>query len=314
MLGVFAAALLVAPGGASAGGTPVAFVSAEHAAELVAVDLTTKRVIDRIPVPRGPHNVASAVVGLRPYVLVTSPPAGTVTLVDAVSRRIVKIFRGFGSPHDVEVEGTRAYVTDEARGELVVIGLRSRRVLARIDVGAGPHDVAVADFAVVTHGSGATYLTLVPRNLDHARTIRRVAARGAPHDIAKQPDTANVYVTYWDSGVVGAIDWGTGRLRWQRHVGSLIHHVAFDFFAGNRLWVTDHSTGRAYRLSARNGRVLRTLAGCPGAHHLALGGTAWVAVACSDADALAVFNTRTWRRTLVPVGAHPHGVAVAVLP
>ena len=313
-LSAVVAALLAVPA-SHAGGTPVAFVSAEHSSQLVAVDLATKRVIGRTQVPRGPHNVAAAVVRQRPFVLVTSPPAGTVTLVDAVSRKVVKVFRGFGSPHDVEVEGLRAYVTDEARGQLVVIGLRTRRVLARIDVGHGPHDVAVGDVAVITHGRANNYLTLVSRNLGRARAIRRISAQGAPHDVAKQPDTANVYVTYWDSGAVGAVNWGTGRLRWQHEVGSQVHHVAFDYYAGKRLWATDRATGRAYLLSARNGRVLRRLAGCPGgAHHVALGGTAWLAIACDHADALAIYNTRTWRRTLVPVGDHPHGLAVAVIP
>ena len=245
LLAVFAASLLAAHT-SYAGGTPVAFVSVEHSSQLVAVDLTTKRVIGRTQVPRGPHNVAAAVVRQRPYVLVTSPPGGAVTLVDAVSRKVVKVFRGFGSPHDVEVEGWRAYVTDEARGQLVVIGLRSRRVLARIEVGPGPHNVAVGDVAVITHGRANNYLTLVPRNLGRARAIRRISAHGVPHDVAKQPDTANVYLTYWDSGVVGAVNWGTRRLRWAHDIGSLVHHVTFDYYAGNRLWATDHATGRAY--------------------------------------------------------------------
>ena len=298
-----------------AGGTPVAFVAAEDADRLVAVDLTTQRVVARVRVPDGPHNVADAVIGLRPYVLVTSPPARAVTLVDARSLRIVKIFRGFESPHDVKVQGVRAYITDEARGQLVVIGLRSRRILARVDVGEAAHDVAVGDVAVVTHGGSETSLTLANVNLGRKRAARQVAAGGSPHDVTKQPDTANVYVSYWGSGSVGAVDWGRGRVLWRRSVGSVIHHVQFDYFNGNRLWATDNANGRAYLVSARNGRVLRTLAACPGsAHHVTLGGTAWVAVACNSAGALAVFSTRTGRRTLVPVGAGPHGVAVAVVP
>jgi DNA-binding beta-propeller fold protein YncE len=319
LLLVVVAAVLVSVGGSygvPAGGSPVAFVAVAGSSQLVAVDLTSRRVVGRVGVPRGPLAVASVVVGFRPYVLVTSPPAGAVTLVDAVSRRVVKVFGGFGSPSAVEIQGSRAYVTDEARGQLVVIGLRSRRVLARVDVGARAHDVAVGDLAVVTHGPGVSYLTLAQvGNLGRPRTIRRVAAGGSPQEIAKQPAPANVYVSYWGSGIVGAIDWGRGRLLWRRRVGSAIRHVAFDVFSGSRLWATDAATGRAYLLSARNGRRLRTLAACPAsAGQVALGGTAWVAVTCGTANALAVYSTRTWRRTLVPVGTGPHGVAVAVLP
>ena len=144
--------------------------------------------------------------------------------------------------------------------------------------------------------------------------IRRIAAGGAPHDVVRQPDTARAFVTYWGSGIVGAIDWGRSRVLWRRRVGSVVHHVELDVFSGRRLWATDNATGRAYLLSTQNGRVLRTLAACTGsAHHVALGGTAWVAIACHRGNALAVYSTRTWRRTLVPVGAGPHGVAVVVL-
>jgi hypothetical protein len=94
-------------------------------------------------------------------------------------------------------------------------------------------------------------------------------------------------------------------------VGSLVHDVAVDVYGGTRVLATDHATGRTLVLSARTGRVLRTLSGCPGADHVALGGAAWVVVACHDADALAVWLTRG-RRTLVPVGAGPHGVVVGV--
>jgi DNA-binding beta-propeller fold protein YncE len=312
---ILAAALLLvlvpAASSAPAGGTAVAFVSVEDDDRLVAVDLTSGRILARIPVPDGPRNVAES--GAR-WILVTSPPAGAVTLVDGFSQEVVKVFRGFGYPHDVEVEGARAYVTDETRGQLVVISLPAQRILARIPVGPRPHDVAVSDVALVTHGSSHPDLTMVDVNLGRKRGIRRLAVGGPAHDISKQPDSANVYVTYWNRGSVGAVDWGRGRLLWRARIGTLVRHVQFDYFHGRRLWATDHTSGRSYLISARNGRVLRTLTGCPGAQHLAMGGTAWVAVACHEAGALAIHDARTWRRKLVRVGAGAHGVAVAVLP
>jgi DNA-binding beta-propeller fold protein YncE len=112
--------LLLAPGAAArpTGGTLVAFVSAEDDDELVAVQPITGEVLRRLAVANGPHNVAAAPDGRS--VLVTSPPAGRVTLVDARMRRVVKVFGGFGSPHDVEVapDSRYAYVTDEHGGRL----------------------------------------------------------------------------------------------------------------------------------------------------------------------------------------------------
>lgn len=308
-------ALALGAGGASAkseGGTPSVFVSAERASLLVGVDLVMGRVIARIRVPTGPHNVTS--YSAR-YVLVTSPPTGAVTLVDAFTRRILKVWRGFGYPHDVEVDGGHAYVTDERRGQLVVISLATRKVVARVAVGSRPHDVAVGDVALVTHGSGDTALTIVddshPRR---PKVFAELDVGGAAHDITRQGDTANAYVTYWNSGSVGAVDWGRRRMLWKRSVGRLVHHVQFDYYHGRRLWVTDHRSGDVLALSSRDGRVLRRLHGCPGAHHVALVGAAWVTVACHDADALAIWNTRSWNRRLVRVGDGPHGVAEVVLP
>ena len=267
--------------------------------------------IARIRAPAGPHNVTSYAAR---FVLVTSPPSGAVTLVDAFSRRIVKVWRGFGSPHDVEVEGGYAYVTDEARGQLAVIDLAARKVVARVAVGPRPHDVAVGDVALVTHGSGHPELTIVDLSGSFGEKLLELDVGGPAHDISKQPDSANAYVTYWGSGAVGAVDWGRGKLLWKRSVGSLIHHVQFDYYHGRRLWVTDHETGEVLALSSRDGHVLRRLRGCDCAHHIALVGTAWVTVACHDADALAVWNTKSWQRRLIRVGDGPHGVAEVVLP
>jgi len=311
---VSAVALAATSGGLAPGHGPmgqVAFVSVEDASQLVAVDLDSKRVVARIPVPRGPHNVAAA----EDLVLVTSPRAGRVTLVDGARLRVLKVFRGFGYPHDVEVEGARAYVTDEARGEVVVLDLRSRSIVARLRVGSRPHDLAVADVAIVTHGPRDSALTLVGiQGQQRARTLRRLRVGGAPHDISKQPDTANVYVTYWDSGSVGASIVGqihayprTGRLRRQERVGLLVHHVYVD--TAGRVWATDHLTGDVYLIGEM---VRRVFSGCPGAHHVALAGTTRVVVACHDANAIAVYDTATGRRTMIPVGAGPHGVAVVL--
>ena len=312
---ILVVALAVTGGGASAkpeGGTPAVFVSAERASLLVGVDLITGRVIARIRVPAGPHNVTS--YSAR-YVLVTSPPAGSVTLVDAFSRRVLEVWRGFGSPHDIEVDGDYAYVTDESRGQLAVIDLARRKVVAKVAVGPRPHDVAVGDVSLVTHGSGHPELTIVgdshPRK---PKVLAELDVGGAAHDISKQGDSANAYVTYWGSGAVGAVDWGRGKMLWRRTVGTLVHHVQVDPYRGWGLWVTDHETGDVFLLSSRDGHVLRRLRGCSGAHHVALVGTAWVAAACHDADALAVWSTRSWQRRLVRVGDGPHGVAEVVLP
>src|SRR5581483_2629738 len=189
------------------------------------------------------------------------------------------------------------------------------RVVARANVGPRARGVAVGDLAGVTHGPQDRYVTLADViDLNHPKSFRRLAAGGAAAEIAKQPDTANVYFTYWSSGRVGALDWGTGRLLWSRLVTRRAGSVTFADYAGNELWVTDPVAGRALLLDARDGHLRRALDGCPGADHVALAGTASVVVTCAEAGSIAIYGTRDWRRTVVPVGPRPRGVAVAVLP
>jgi DNA-binding beta-propeller fold protein YncE len=313
--GVLALALTAT--GASAhrsGGAEEAYVALEDEDVVAAVSLDTGVVSARIRVPDGPHNVT--VTGDGRFVLVTSPPAGRVTLIDGFRHRVVKTFAGFGYPHDVEVEGRYAYVTDEERGHLVQLDVRARRVVGRFDVGPRPHDVAVGDVALVTHGSAHPALTVVevsgPRR---GEVLGELAAGGPAHDISEQPDSATAFVTYWGSGAVGAVDWGRGRVLWKRSVGDLVHHVQFDHVHGRRLWVTDHRTGDVLALSSWTGRVLRRLRGCPGAHHVHFGpGRGRVVAACHDSGTILVFDPVSGTKTAIAVGAGPHGIAIAFVP
>lgn len=265
--GLLAFALTVAAGGAAAGtrgGTPVAFVSVERASQLVGVDLTTGRVIARIRVPAGPR----AVTAHWPrHVLVTSPPAGAVTLVDTFTRRVVKTWRGFGHPADVEVESGYAYVTDMRRGQLVVIDLAARAIVGRAPVSPRPRSAAAGDLVLVAHGQAHPQLTLVDVHRPQApKVIDRLSVPGPAYDISEQPDSNRAYFTNGERGGVGAVD-TNGRIYWWRRVGAFTNSIEFDYYHGRRLWVTDRDNGHVLALSSnRNGRVLRRLRGCPGAH------------------------------------------------
>jgi YVTN family beta-propeller protein len=313
---VSALALALCAGDASAragGGTPAAFVSLERSSQVVGVDLTTGRVVARIRVPAGPRDVAAYQAR---YLLVTSPRARAVTLVDTFRERVLKVWRGFGRPAAIATDGAYAYVADVARSELVLIDLATRKVIGRVAVQPQPHDVALSDAALLTHASGTRNLTVAELSWNRARVLRlrHFAVGGGAQSIVSQPDSAYAYVTYRRTGVIGALDWGAGTVRWKRAVGTLVEGIAFDYYAGRRLWVTDRARGAVLALSSRDGRILRSLRGCPGARGVAFVGTAWVVAACRDANTLAFWSQRSWKRRLVHVGSGPHGVAEVVLP
>ena len=143
--------------------------------------------------------------------------------------------------------------------------------------------------------------------------MRTLDPRGPAHDIVLAPDTADVFVTYWQSGVVARIRTGGARVLWRRTVGTEVHHLAFDAFNGRRLWATDRA-GPVLLLSARTGRRCGRFGGCPGPHHVAIASARSAVVACNSAGTLAVFDASAGLIRTIPVGAGPHGVAIAFVP
>lgn len=252
LLTLGAALALLAVGAASAGGAAVAFVTLPERDQVVAVDVGSGDVLRRIRVGGRPQEVTAYHdwSRRRDFVLVTSRRTGTVTLIDAFSRQVVRVWKGFGAPADVVVDALRAYVTDNARGRLVVIDLRSRRVLARIAVGPRPRALAVGDLAIVAH-DGRASLTLV--DVRRWRIVDSLPVGGVVQSVSKQPDTATVYVTFRGSGNVALVDWGRRRVVFRRTVARSTSEVVKDVYIGSRLG--HRSCGRQGAPRLRSGRA-----------------------------------------------------------
>jgi len=314
---ILAAFALVAAGGSSAA-TPqrtLAYVAVEGEGVVAVVDVGRGRVLARIIVQGAPHNLTAT--GDGRIVVVTNPPVGRITIIDGRRFSVLRTVGGFRSPHDVKLsaDGRTAYVTDEGRGTLDVVDTGSGRLLRRLPAGAGAHDLAGGDLAWVTHGPRAVPLELFdlgrrPRNPSRTGALD---PGGAAHDAVFAPDTADVFVTYWESGTIARLRTGRETPLWRRSVGSVTHHLAFDGFSGQRLWVTDRA-GRVLLLSARNGAVLRRFGGCAGPHHVAVATPRRAAVACNTAGTVGIFDDRAGIVRTVAVGRGPHGIAAARVP
>jgi DNA-binding beta-propeller fold protein YncE len=94
----------------------LAVVSLEGADQVAFVDLARGRVLRRLAVALGPHNLDAT--GDGRIVAVTSPPSGRLTILDGRRLRVLRVVSGLGSPHDVKLsaDGRTAYVLEEATG------------------------------------------------------------------------------------------------------------------------------------------------------------------------------------------------------
>ncbi|MDX6514320.1 MAG: hypothetical protein QOE36_3824 [Gaiellaceae bacterium] len=241
----------------ASGGTPVALVTAEGQNELLAVSLPRGPILRRVRLPADPENVD--VLPNGPAVVV-STKAGAVSILAWRSLRVVKVIRGFRSPHlaSVSPDGERAYVTDDATGFLSVIELARTRVVARVFVGVGAHHLACSpDGRRIWIALGERARTIVIVDSSHLarpKVVARFDPGFAAHDLSFSPDGSRVWVTADDSERVTLFGATSRRPVSSIAVGPPPQHVAFG--ARGYAYVTSGYGSRI--VMANTKRVLRS--------------------------------------------------------
>jgi DNA-binding beta-propeller fold protein YncE len=257
--------LVPASPAAGRGGSPVALVTAESQNQLIAFDLESWHVLRRLHMPADPQNVEAN----QRDAVVVSTRAGAVTLVDVQRLRVRKVLRGLALPHIVALSpaGRYAYVTDDARGQLLVIDLSGGRILRRIFVGLGAHHMSFRPHhhqLWIALGERARTIVIVRTN-DPARprVVGRFVPGGLAHDLAFPAGGRRVWVTYDDRSTVAVFDATTQRLLFRLPGGSPPQHVAFRRYA----YVTSGNDG-SLRIFSVGGRLLGIARTPIGSHNL----------------------------------------------
>jgi hypothetical protein len=266
-------ALLALPAASHAapqGGETVALVTAETLNQLLVVDLGSGEIVRRLPMPADPQNVESTPADDAAAVVSTS---GAVTLLGLPRLHVRRTIRGFNQPHIAAFSphGRYLYVTDDTRGELVVIGVRRARVLRRIFVGRGAHHIAVRPDGGrlwIVLGERATEIVVVDtRRPAHPWIVARLFdIGGLAHDAAFAPDGKRVWVTYDDRSTIAIFDARTYRQVRTLPAGSAPQHVSFGRYA----YVTSGNDGRL-RVFSVTGRLLGVARTPTGSFNLGLG-------------------------------------------
>jgi DNA-binding beta-propeller fold protein YncE len=249
------------------GGEPVALVTAETQNQLIAVDVNTGRIIRRLPMPVDPQNVEASTTAV-----VVSTRAGAVTLVDVRTLRIRKVIHGFVSPHIAALspDGGYAYVTDDARGQLVVIGLARGQVVGRTFVGFGAHHMSFRPHhheLWIALGERALTIAIVDTTYaDHPRRVGFFSPGGFVHDLGFPAGGRRIWVTYDDRPSISVFDARTLHRVLTLPAGSPPQHVAFRRYA----YVTSGNNGRL-RIFSVAGRLLGVAKTAVGSFNLSLG-------------------------------------------
>src|SRR5205814_10653452 len=141
--------------------------------------------------------------------------------------------RDFRAPQLAAItpDGSWAYVTDAATGDVSVIDLAKARVVDRVFVGLDAHHLAVSPDGQrtwVALGEHAT--TIVVLNTSRAsrpRVIGRIHPAVAAHDLVFAPDGRSVWVSSSRASYVSLLDPVRGRLIGTVPAGPAPQHIAF---------------------------------------------------------------------------------------
>jgi len=287
----------VAPAlGARRGGTPLALVTADLEASIVAVNLVTGRIHRRLSVPADPRSIESINSAAA---LVAHTASGRLTLVD--SALDVRPIRGpFEAPRyaAISADGRSAYVTDSSRQEVAIVDLRSRRAVRRVPVGGPARHLSLDPLGRrlwVVLGSKSAEIAIV--GLDHPRgprVIDRIEPPFLAHDVGYEPRGAQVWVTSGDRRQLAIYeDHGVRFVRTLRG-DAPPQHVTF--LAG-RAFVTSGDDG-VLRMHARDGRLLRSAAVPTGSFNVQQGLDAILTPSLSEGTlcVLSRFGAPLWRQ------------------
>lgn len=281
------------------GGTPLALVTADLEASIVAVEVTTGKVLRRLETPADPRSIESVgMVGA----LVAHTARGEMTLVDP-NLRVHPITGAFGAPRYTAVSPDRrfAYVTDSERREVAVVEVAGRRVVGRVAVDGPARHIAVdrtGGRLWVALGNKAPAVAVL--SLAEPRRPRVVGTIRPPflaHDVGFTPGGRRVWLTSGDRGRLAIYEARTGALVRTLAGDAPPQHVTF---MGDRAFVTSGDDA-VLRVHALDGRLVRSAPVPPGSYNVQRGWR-WILTPSLSEGTLCSFSAR---------GAQLHELRVA---
>jgi DNA-binding beta-propeller fold protein YncE len=279
------AALALAPT-ARLGGTPLALVTADLESYVVAVDLSSGKIVRRLRTPADPRSIESVgMVGA----LVAHTAAGRLTLIDS-DLRVRPVAGELAEPRYAAVSPGRryAYVTDSGRQEVAVVDVRGRRLVGRVAVrGACRHigiDRAGSRLWVALGNKADELAVLSLADPRRPRVVGRIRPPFLAHDVGFTPGGRRVWVTSGDARRI-AIYEANGELVRTIGADAPPQHVTF---MGDRVFVTSGDDA-VLRVHALDGRRLRS-ASVPAGSYNVQQGHRWILSPSLSAGTLATFS------------------------
>jgi len=255
---------------ARAGGGVVALVTADLEARLVAVELSSRRIVKRIPTAAGPRSIESNAFG---YAVVAHTGHGRLSIVEAATLSVLGEVVGFGEPRYTAMHPSEriAYVSDSKSAEVVTVDLVRQRVVHHTRVpGPARHISVSSDGRALWTALGTKARAIAVLDLSDSRRPRLVRTVVPPflaHDVVFAPGDRQIWVTSGSRSAI-AVYAAAGSEPPRLLAADLPpQHIAF---SGSRAYVTsgDSGTLRVHRL---DGSLVRTVPVPAGSYNVTYG-------------------------------------------
>jgi hypothetical protein len=246
----------------------LALATADTESHLAVLDAATGRVRARVATVEGPRSIEAA-GGSRAVVAHTD--AGAVSLLDGVPVRVRRVLRGIAEPRYTAVapDGRYAYVTDSARGEVVVIDLERGRLVGGGEVGALARHLTIApDGRTLWVALGKRAAAVAVVDLSEPRRPRARGLLHPPflaHDVACSPGGRRLWISSGDRNALALYAPGRARPLAILPAGAPPQHVSF---GAGRAYVASGDDGSLQVQRVGDGKALARTAVATGSYNV----------------------------------------------
>jgi hypothetical protein len=206
----------------------LALATADTESHVAVLDVDTGRVRRRVATVEGPRSIEWAGAGRA---VVAHTDAGALSLLDGPTVR--RVVRGLAEPRYTAVApgGRLAYVTDSARGEVVVLDLERGRLVGGAEVGALARHLTIAPDGRtlwVALGKRAAEVAVVDLSAPRRPRVRRLLRPPfLAHDVACSPGGRRLWISSGDRGQLALYARGAAEPLAVLPAGSPPQHVSF---------------------------------------------------------------------------------------
>jgi DNA-binding beta-propeller fold protein YncE len=283
----------------------LALATADTESHVAVLDAATGRVRARVATLEGPRSIEAA-GGSRAVVAHTD--AGALSLLDGVPVRVRRVLRGIAEPRYTTVapDGRHAYVSDSARGEVVVVDLERGRLVGGGEVGALARHLTIApdgETLWVALGKRAPAVAVV--ELSDPRRPRTRGLLHPPflaHDVACSPGGRRLWISSGDRAALALYAPGRAQPLAVLAAGAPPQHVSF---GAGRAYVASGDDGSLAVQRIGDGKALARTAVARGSYNVQHGASRVVTPSLDDGTVtITTESGRVVVRTRIAPAAH----------